>query len=74
MTMVEQPDNKPRGAAPDVFRSVMIGAVGFWISFIGSWLLPNDTPGVVVAFVVGGALIAVGWVGLGVAMIRRRRR
>lgn len=72
--MMEQPDNKGRGAAPDVFRSVMIGAVGFWIAFLGSWLLPNDSPGVAVAFVVGGALIAVCWVGLGVALIRRRRR
>ena len=72
--MAEESDSKRRGAVPDVFRSVVIGAVGFWISFIGSWLLPNDSPGVVVAFVVGGALITVGWVGLGIALIRRRRR
>jgi hypothetical protein len=51
----------------------MIAAVGFWTAFIGSWLLPDDSPGVLVAFVVGGALITVAWIGLGIALIRRTR-
>lgn len=70
---VNESDNKRRGAAPDIFRSVMIGAAGCWISVIGAWLLPHDSPGVLVAFVVGGALITLAWVGLAIALIRRHQ-
>lgn len=58
---------------PALFQRALLVAAGFWIAFFGAWLLPENSPGVVVTFVLGGGLVLLGWIGIAVELLRAPR-
>ncbi len=51
----------------------MTVVAGFWLAFFASWLLPDDSLGITIAFIAGGILVCLGLIALAVTLIRQRR-